>query len=114
MPEMRHVCKIWPASLIYFLFAPLSVVLILFPATESLLFNYFGFLLVANVIQNIAVALKEHSLVVCCLTLIVWPIFNRYGRGLHRFNGISCVTYKLMGHVECVGNSGPATICSPA
>ena len=38
-------------------------------------------------IQNILAILRGHPVVICCLGLIVWSFFNRYGRGLHRFNG---------------------------
>jgi cytochrome P450 len=38
-------------------------------------------------IQNILAILKAHPFVICCAALIIYPFFNRYGRGLSRFNG---------------------------
>ena len=38
-------------------------------------------------IENVIALFGGHPLVICCIALLLWPIFNRYGRGLRRFNG---------------------------
>jgi hypothetical protein len=43
--------------------------------------------LAIKMIQNILAILKAHPFVICCAALIIYPFFNRYGRGLSRFNG---------------------------
>jgi hypothetical protein len=38
-------------------------------------------------IQNVLALLRAHPFMIFCALLLVYPIFNRYGRGLSRFNG---------------------------
>ena len=38
-------------------------------------------------INNILAILREYPLVACSVALILYALFNRYGRGLSRFNG---------------------------
>lgn len=38
-------------------------------------------------INNILAILRGHPLVICGVALVLYALFNRYGRGLSRFNG---------------------------
>ena len=43
--------------------------------------------LVIKMINNILAILRGHPLVICGVVLVLYALFNRYGRGLSRFNG---------------------------